>query len=144
MIKAASLVIVLTLGNYSSIAQRNNDSVVIVNVGIDRVKERHEVLKLFADSINTYSGGVLPEFLFDECFDFQRNLWDGFHLPSSLRWKVLIEVKNKDALKKILSTHDKRLKRKCRFDISMNPEIVIPMNNKSFFQLIRKRYKELS
>lgn len=127
------------------VAQKNNDTAVTVSVGlgIDRIKERHEAVNIFADSLNNYAGGQLPDFLFDECFDLQRNLWEGLHSPVSLRWKVLEKVTNKQALKMILDIHDKRLKQKCSYDKGSNPEIVIPMIEKSFSQLIRKRYKQL-
>ena len=127
------------------IAQKNNDTVITVSVGlgIDRVKERQEMINTFADSINNYRAGTLPDFLFDNCFDSQSNLWEGFHSPVSLRWKVLEKVSNKDALKQILATHDKRLKKKCNYDKGSNPEIIIPMIEKSFCQLLRKRYKQL-
>ena len=141
--KAASLLIILFFSAEFLIAQKNNDTVVIVNVGIDRVKERHEAINVFADSLNNYAGGQLPDFLFDECFDLQRNLWEGFHSPVSLRWKVLEKVNNKEALKQILATHDKRLKKKCSYDKGSNPVIVVPMIKKSFCQLLRKRYKQL-
>lgn len=127
------------------VAQNKNDTLVTVSVGlgIDKVKERRETLKGFADSLNYYKGGALPYFLFDECFDKQSFLWDGLHSPASLRWKILEKVENKDALKKIISSNDKRLKRKCKYDKGSNPEILIPMIEKSFFELLQKRYDQL-
>lgn len=128
------------------VAQNKNDSIVTVKVGlgIDKVKERQEQIKRFADSLNYYSSGKLPSFLFDECFDNQLFLWDGLHSPVSLRWKIIEQVENKDALKQILSSKDNRLKRKCNYDKGSNPEITIPMINKSFFELLQKRYEQLS
>jgi hypothetical protein len=126
------------------VAQKNDT---IVNptfgIGIDRVNERQKKITVFADSLNNYTGGELPNFLFDECFDLQSNLWEGFHSPVSLRWKVLEKVNNPQILKKILDTHDKRLNKRCYYDKGSNPAIVIPMIKKSFRQLIRKRYKQL-
>ena len=125
------------------IAQKNNNTIVNVSFGIDRVKARHEKINVFADSLNSYTNGTLPNFLFDECFDLQSNLWDGLHSPVSLRWKVLEKVNNKQSMKMILATHDKRLKQKCSYDKGSNPQIVVPMIQKSFYQLIRKRYKQI-
>jgi hypothetical protein len=123
-------------------AQKNDTNVhVSIGLGIDRVKERHEAINIFADSLNNFTGGALPNFLLDECFDVQRNLWEGLHSPVSLRWKVLEKVNNKQALKMILDKYGKRLKQKCNYDKGSNPEVVIPMSGKSFYQLIRKRYK---
>ena len=126
-------------------AQTKSDTSVLVSVGLglDKVKERQEKINAFADSINNYTTGALPEFLLDECFDNQVSLWEGFHSPISLRWKILEKVSDKDALKQILATHDKRLKRKCRYNRGSNPEIIIPMIRKSFYQLLQKRYRQL-
>lgn len=122
-------------------AQEVNDT--IPKIGIDRVKAREEKITVYADSINNYVSGTLPDFLFDECFDLQSSLWQGFHSPVSLRWKVLEKVTNKQALKAILDTHDKRLDKKCSYDKGSNPEIVVPMIEQSFCQLMGKRYKQL-
>ena len=126
-------------------AQNNKDTSIHVSVGlgIDRVKERQQKINIFADSLNNYKGKGLPRFLFDECFDLQRNLWNGFHSPVSLRWKVLEKVNNKQALKKILDAHNKRLDQKCDYDKGSNPEIIIPMIEESFYQLIQARYRQL-
>jgi hypothetical protein len=139
------LLFILLLSVQPLMAQTNKDTSVTVStgLGIDRVKERQEKIIEFADSINNYSGGTLPNFLFDECFDLQRNFWEGLHSPVSVRWNVLKKVNNKEALKRVLAIHDKRLKKKCRYYKDSNPEIIIPMIGKSSFQLIRKRYKEL-
>jgi hypothetical protein len=141
--KEVSLLIILIFSTGFSIAQQKNDSVVIVNVGINRVKERQDRVNVFADSLNNYTGGQLPDFIFDECFDLQRDLWENLHSPVSLRWKVLEKVTNKKSLKIILDNHEKRLHKKCSFDKESNPAIIIPMIKKSFRQLIRKRYKQL-
>lgn len=139
------LLFILLFNGLFSIAQRSNDTIIVVSVGlsIDKVKERQEKINAFADSLNSYAEGALPNFLFDECFDLQRSLWEGLHSPVSLRWKILEKVINKEALKRVLATNDERLKRKCKYDKGSNPEIIIPMIEKSFCQLLRKRYKQL-
>lgn len=128
-----------------SIAQINKDTSITVSagLGINRVEERQKKITEFADSLNNYAGGTLPYFLFNECFDNQSNLWEGFHSPVSLRWRVLEQVHNKEALKRILAQHDKRLNRKCRYDNGVNLEFTIPMINKSFHQLLLKRQRQL-
>lgn len=125
------------------IAQTNNDTVVTVRLGtgIDRIKEKEARISLFADSINNYTGGKLPRFLLNKCFDRQSNLWKGPHSSVSPRWKILEKVNNKEALKRILSTNDKRLKRKCKY--SKDSEITMPMIKESFYQLLWKRYEQL-
>jgi len=127
-----------------SFAQKYADSEIIVNTSIDLVKARHEEINIFADSLNNYKRGRLPRFLFDECFDLQAGLWEGLHSPVSLRWIVLEKVNNKQALKKILESHDKRLKNKCNYNSQGTyPELVIPLLEKSFYQLIQERYDQL-
>jgi len=140
-----ALLFILLFNVQFLIAQKNTDTMVTVSVGIgiDKVKERQEKINSFADSINNYVVGAIPDFLFDECFDNQSNLWTGLHSPASLRWQVLEKVSNKEAIKYILATHDKRLKRKCTYDKGSNPELIIPMIKKSFYQLLRKRHKQL-
>jgi hypothetical protein len=141
MMKTGLLFILIFQGQFL-FAQRNNDTVVSP-IRIDRVKERQEKISVFSDSLNNYGGEAIPYFLFDECFDLQKNLWEGAHSPVSLRWKVLERVDNKQALKMILDKHDKRLKQKCNYDKGSNPEIIVPMIKKSFCQLIKKRYKQI-
>jgi hypothetical protein len=140
-----SLFFILFFSVQSLSAQRNNDTVVTISVGlgIDKVKERQKKIKCFADSINNYKGGVLPTFLFNECFDLESNLWNGLHSAVSLRWNVLKKVSNKEALKKILASHDKRLKRKCNYDKSANPLIEVPLIRKSFYDLIQIKLSQL-
>jgi len=139
------LLFTLIFNVQSSIAQINKDTSITVSagVGINRVEERQKKITEFADSLNNYTVGTLPYFLFNECFDNQSNLWEGFHSPVSLRWRVLEQVHNKEALKRILAQHDKRLKRKCRYDKGAYPEFTIPMIKKSFRQLLRKRQRQL-
>jgi hypothetical protein len=139
----AGLFVILLLNVQFLIAQSDTSVHVSVGLGIDRVKERQEKMNVFADNINNYKGGILPEFLFDECFDLQSNLWDDLHSPVSLRWRVLEKATNRQALKSILDMHDKRLKQKCNYDKGSHPEIIIPMIKRSFYRLIRKRYKQL-
>ena len=138
------LSILFILNVHFSSAQKNNDSIVVRgNIGIDRVEKRKEIINNFAEKINNYKQGKLPSFIFNQCFDLQTNLWEGFHSPVSLRWKVLEKVTNKKALQHILFTNDKRLKKKCRYNKVSNPEITIPMIQLSTFQLLRKRFREL-
>lgn len=135
----------MILNTQFSIAQNKIDSVVIVNSSIDLIKERNAAINIFANSLNNYSGGRLPAFLFDKCFDLQSGIWEGFHSPVSLRWKVLEKVNNKNALKLILDKNDRRLKRKCSYDNHGEyPQLVIPMIEKSFCQLLWERYEQLN
>lgn len=143
--KVKICLIVMLLLNVQLLTAQNSDTSIHVSIGlgIDRVKERQEKINSFADSINRYAEKELPSFLFDECFDLQSSLWEGLHSPVSLRWKVLEKVNNREVLRTILNTNDKRLKKKCAYNKGSQPEIIIPMIEKSFYQLIRKRYKQL-
>ena len=139
------LIFILLFSSQLLVAQKKNDTLVTVSVGlgIDKELEREEKITFYANTINSYDGGDLPAFLFDSCFDTQIDLWEGLHSPVSLRWMVLEQVYNKEALGLILSSQDKRLKSKCKYDKRANDGIVIPMIKKSYFELIQKRYKQL-
>jgi hypothetical protein len=139
----AGLILLLIHLSQVLIAQGNNDTVVNPNIRIDKMKERQEKLKIFADSLNNYEGGAIPTFLFDKCFDLQKNLWEGAHSPVSLRWKVLEKVYSRQVLRMILNKQKKKLKEVCNYDKDSNPEITIPMIKKSFSKLIKKRYNQL-
>lgn len=116
-------------------------NVIVTKIGIK--KNIDSILNNYADSLNHYAKGELPFFLFNKCFDLQRSLWKGFHEPISLRWAILEKVNNKESLKIILNSHDMKLKLKCAYDKGSKPQIVIPMIEKSFYQLIKKRYMQL-
>ena len=126
----------LTLPNGKTITLPYALSDIILDVKLDAVKEGQIEMNAFVDSINNYRGGeALPDFLFDECFDWQEGkFWEGIDAPISVRWKVLSGVNNKKVLKTILATHDKRLKKKCpNAGVTVFPYYVIPMIDKSFY-----------
>ena len=129
-----------------AIAQVRDSTQVHVTPGlyIDRIKEKNNKLTLFSDSLNSYSKGPLPAFLFNPCFDWDTSLWDDAHSPTSLRWKVLSKVTNKKGLKTILSSNDNRLKEHCNhLSDSIYPRLSVPRIKESFYQLIKERYKQL-
>jgi hypothetical protein len=138
------LLTILVFNAYCLSAQNKSDSTVIItHFQIDRVKEREKKVLVFADSINNYKGGDVPHFLYNECFDFNAPLWRGFHSNVSLRWQVLEMVNNKNALKILLKSHDKKLGKKCSLVDTYDQENGIPLINKSFLDLIRKRYRQI-
>lgn len=108
-------------------------------VGLDRTKQRFYKRKVYIDSLNNYSGGKLPEFITNKCFDMKGDLWEGIHEYPSLRWNMLKNVNNTFVLKKILNSKDKRLKEVCATTFAEN----IPFIKKSFYDLTKKRYLEL-
>jgi len=138
--------IILMVQCFCLSAQTPADSVVIVHTGIDIVKENKEEIQALADSINNYDDGALPAFLLDSCFDaHSSHLWNGFHDAKSIRWTVLQLVKNKHALELLLNSNDARLKGKCNWQPeNVYPHIVIPLVNVPVYELIKRRYKELS
>jgi hypothetical protein len=60
-----------------------------------------------------------------------------------LRWEVLQKVNNKQALAMLLKTDRKKMDKKCTTLNKEKQEDHLPSIDKSFWQLIRKRYKEL-
>lgn len=129
-------------------AQTRTDSIRKVvkslSKGINATQLRNEEISAFAGSINKYTGGRLPNFLFDICLDWQAAYWPDLHAATSVRWMILEKVNNKISLKLILKTRYKRLKLHCNH-VSDNfyPYLAIPMIKKSFYKLIRKRYRQL-
>jgi len=129
-----------------SIAQNIPDSIKskVVYETMDFKVENEKEMNSYVDSLNTYSKGPLPSFLVDECFDWRAYLWEGLHSPVSLRWIILKRINNKNALKAILDTNDKRLKQICgRQHDKVYPYLTVPMIEQSFYQLIQRRYREL-
>ncbi|GAA3968853.1 hypothetical protein [Mucilaginibacter dorajii] len=119
---------------------------VTVKVGlkVDLIKQRHDKINAYADSINSYISGKLPDFLFDECFDWQKSFWPDLHSAVSVRWEILEKVHNQRALKAILNTRNKKLKRICDHKSDkVYPYLSVPMIEKSFYQLIQRRYKQI-
>jgi len=114
-----------------------------MSTGINFIELREKKISAYADSINRYTGGVLPNFLFDLCLDWKAEYWPGLHTATSVRWMILEKVNNKTSLKLILNTRDKRLKSRCNH-VSDNvyPYLSVPMIKQSFYQLIRKRYRQ--
>lgn len=111
---------------------------------VDRVKQRHDQINAYADSLNSYISGTLPNFIFNECFDWRKDLWEDFHSPVSLRWIILSKVPNKRALKTLLLSHDKRLKRVCKYKgEKVYPYITVPMLEITTYRLIKRRYGQL-
>lgn len=135
------IIILLILASICGIAQ---DSLMQTNVGIriDRKEQRTIIIQTFADSINSTVDNNLPNFIYDECFDYNNSLLEGFHSNLSSRWKVLEKVTNLFALETILNSNDKSLKAKC--SKSFNKEIMeMQFARKSYFQLAKKRLKEI-
>lgn len=146
------LLLILFLQMLSVDAQEKIDSVAVDKteeyVSTFRIKSgdrRSYRIQIYADSINNYISGPLPNFLSVACFDRYCGLWEGFHSPACIRWEILKRVNNKAALKKILKKHDNNLDLTCKYVPEPNNIYVfqIPMEDKSTFVLIRKRYREL-
>lgn len=120
-----------------------NERKSIIGFTVSMEKEKEDSLRVYSDSINTYKGGISPYFLSDECFDLRRALWPEIHPSVSLRWQILKNVNNRKALKLLLKTNDNGLKHKCTGEKKPFPLTEIPMSEYSFYDLIKKRYKEM-
>lgn len=128
----------------TSLAQNPKDTTKFVTVSPSLKIRRSDEVKAYADSINNYIKGTpLPNFLLDECFEIDNLLWKSFHPSSSVRWEILLKVTNKPALKVIMQTFSERLKQKCSYERIHAYKISIPTAEQSFYQLMRKRYKQL-
>jgi hypothetical protein len=142
-------IIVFCLLKYCTMfGQTNQDSsksfITVSPLKVDIGQENLKKIVVFADSINKYYGGPPPQFIFDVCFDWNASFWPDLHSPTSVRWQILEEVTNKKALKMILKIQDKRMKLKCsHITDKVYPYLTVPMINKSFYQLMRKRFRQL-
>jgi len=139
---------IIVFNTQLSLAQTRRDSirqtVKQYSLGINVEELRNKEISAFADSINQYTGGSLPNFLFDECLDWNASYWPNMHSATSVRWMVLEKVNNKAALKLILNSGIPQLKLRCRYIAdTVYPYLAVPGIKKSFFQLIRKRYRQL-
>ena len=140
------LVSLLMTATFAAAQTKKDSSQVHVTPGlhIDRIKVRNEKLAVFIDSLISFKGGTLPNFLLNKCFDWNASLWDDVDSPISLRWNILSKVNNKKALKSILGSNDKRLKQHCtNLRERVYPYLTIPRIKESFYILIKKRYKQL-
>ena len=129
-------------------AQTRRDSirqvVVSISVGINGKELRNQEIAAYADSINRYTGGELPHFLFDLCLDWKASYWPDMHTATSVRWMILEKANNKAALKLLLNSGSPQLKLTCKHTAdTVYPYLAVPMIKKSFYQLIRKRYRQL-
>jgi len=126
------------------ISDTSQDVLVTVGIGINFKKLRDDKIRTYADSLNNYRTGKLPDFLFDECIDWHKSFWESLHSAVSVRWIILEKVYCKQALKAILDSQDKRLKKVCDHQCDkIYPYLAVPMIEKSFYQLVTKRYKQL-
>lgn len=114
-------------------------------INVDVAALKNQRVNSYVDSINCYRGGELPRFLLDKCFELtNRDFWPGLHKPISVRWLILKKIDDKKTLERILKRKDERLKQKCGYVIPKEyPSLDIPMINISFYELMKKRYKEL-
>jgi hypothetical protein len=122
------------------------DVSVLSDIGLNMTKIRQLEFQAYVDSLNNYrAGDDIPNFMLDECFDRSRRDLVGFHSNISLRWRVLENVKNKRALKLMIEMNDGRLKKKCSEELkkTMWINVEVHLINKSYSQLIKKRYLEL-
>lgn len=128
----------------SALCQTQKDTSGYVTVSPGLKIKRNEQIKAYADSINNYVIGTKPpNFLFDECFEIDNALWKSFHPSTSVRWEILQQVKNKSALKAIMGSHRKMLDQKCSSERIHDYKITIPTADQSFYQLMRRRYRQL-
>lgn len=103
-----------------------------------------------ADSISAFSKtGIVPAFLLDPCFDWEGHTycWPNFHAPTSVRWKALSLVKQRQSLVQLIKNHSRVLKAKCSkvWTAKGYPgDLTPPMNEYSTYALILCRLAQLT
>ncbi len=126
--------------------QVDTSFVLVGKIGIKRGAAYH--WQDIADSINSYSKTkIFPDFLKDECIDWNVSFWEGFHSPVSVRWKVLSLVTEKRSLELLLQKRPEVLKRKCNLKRTYQAypgDLTPPLINISMYELIIRRLKELN
>lgn len=122
--------------NYSQITDTLN--VIIPNIKLSKEEYINNQIRLYTDSLNAKPQKA--SFIFNPCFDMEGSWWENIHHPTtkSIRWEIIQKIKKK-SLKKILKSNDIRLRKYCTCKDAKD----IPLIDKSFYDLIEKRYKEL-
>ena len=94
---------------------------------------------IYADSINSFSLDLIPTFLYNVEFDSKFSfLWKSKADPFSIRYSILEEVDDVDALERILLINDKRLKSTCK-----NDYFNVPFIEYSWKELIQLRIERI-
>lgn len=122
------------------------DTSYLKNFNYDLKEKREIEFQSYVEDLRNYKkGDPIPSFMLDECFDNKRQFWNNPHTGISLRWKVLVSINDKKLLEPFIHGKDKRLKKKCEFKREKTTwiNIKIPSINKSYMQLIKRRYRQL-
>ena len=97
-------------------------------------------LKIYSDTLNNLSReSPLPDFLFNERFDYKKHLWPSLHSPTSLRHLVIDKVTNRSVIERILQDSNPSLHKIC----NRPDEFAVPDGDKSFYELFKLRYAEM-
>lgn len=144
---ALLLALVITISTEINAQGKGQENALIpyVEITVNRQELAEAKLQLLADSLNNFSGGTPPSFLYNECLDWDGSFWTGLHSPISVRWQILNKVNNKAALNKLLQGIGNALKKKCKLRAEDGyPNLEIPKIQQSFYRLIKKKYRELN
>lgn len=111
-------------------------------------KETKSYVKLCSDSLNNViNTNVIPQFLYDPCFDYQKRYWLNLHTPLSLRKMIVEKVNNKKSLDYILKLQFNELNQLCsRREERDTIGLIyykVPYIDKTFEQLLRERYNKI-
>ncbi|HTN06830.1 hypothetical protein [Agriterribacter sp.] len=97
-----------------------------------------KLTSLYADSLSyLFKDSIVPNFLFENNFDFKPLYWAGMHKPISLRYLVLKKVKDVDVLEYLIGMQEPRLK------LLPETDSPIPFKKYSFYDLILYRINEI-
>ena len=137
----------LTVISFICIANVNaqNDTIKpkFISKEYDYKINRDKLIKNYADSVNRiYTINDIPDFLFNECLEYNITLRKGYHSSESVRWEILKKVTNKNALRMVLQSKDGRLKAHCR-KYKQDNKLKIDYSDMTFYELVQKRFKSL-
>jgi hypothetical protein len=113
------------------------DTATVISVNFDSLRKRDiEMARMYADSLNQWTSGILPKFLERDIESEAQNLSEDVHHLRSFRKIVFDQVHNQKALEAILESKNERYS-------GLGQISRIPYSSLSIRDLTKMRYEEL-
>lgn len=140
MVKKLILVLTMLYFFVNVSAQKDTLKPTFIAQSYDYKTDKDKLMGAYVDSLNNLGlKDDIPRFVFDECLEYDIILRGSYHSDVSVRWEILKKVTNKAALQMILQSDDRRLKARCG-KYKGDRKLKIPFSDKSFYDLVEKRY----
>jgi hypothetical protein len=113
------------------------DTTKVISLNLDSLRQKDiEMSKIYADSLNQWTGGALPKFLEKDIENEHRNLGEDVHHLLSFRKTMFDQVHNREVLAAILKSDNKVYS-------AEGQASRIPHSSLSLRDLAKMRYDEL-